>query len=581
MTKKVVNIGSAPNDGTGDDLRTAFDKLNQNFNDTYDKAVGSLQASTSSYNAGLPSFGGTVLVSSSGGTVQAVKIQDLVEYMRREVVGGKVAHVFIEMGQSNESGRAPIASAPTQNPITGVNIYKRPAIDSGTGQWETLTTNNNQYDALGDFGPTLQFGLRAQTEYFEVGRSEVYIIKVSKGGTSLAVDWLANNSTLWTAGFAGHVKPALQNLVDDPTIGLICIHGFFWDQGEADSNNQTYANAYQTNLTDFVNAVRNEIGLASLPFILRQEIAAIGYPYVNTVIAAQQAVAANMSNVYLMDPSAYTLKSDNLHLDAPSQIAYGNDRFDLIESLNKGMVYVGTPTTAGVQPAPVTSLSPVLEYTMRDDGNGKIMDETGNGNMGTMGNAVAIANQIASLPASAGSYIDTGVLMGQANTFAIVLEPQAVPSALAFIMGCFSKDPNNTALRKGMVIDVTDAGVYAATLADGSETNLNTDWVSTDAPATGSYVMIVFRADGTAGSGKLDFPATSTTISATFTGITEDTYTIGIGDVLSSDYFGSNPMPMNGAYAAVWDRMLTDTEVGNLYSEVQTSLANRATPITI
>jgi hypothetical protein len=35
MAKQTVNIGSSANDGTGDQLRTAFDKINDNFDETY------------------------------------------------------------------------------------------------------------------------------------------------------------------------------------------------------------------------------------------------------------------------------------------------------------------------------------------------------------------------------------------------------------------------------------------------------------------------------------------------------------------------------------------------------------------
>jgi len=35
MAKQTVGIGAAANDGTGDPLRTAFDKLNDNFNEVY------------------------------------------------------------------------------------------------------------------------------------------------------------------------------------------------------------------------------------------------------------------------------------------------------------------------------------------------------------------------------------------------------------------------------------------------------------------------------------------------------------------------------------------------------------------
>lgn len=40
MSKQTVQIGSAANDGTGDPLRTAFDKINDNFQEVYDKLGG-------------------------------------------------------------------------------------------------------------------------------------------------------------------------------------------------------------------------------------------------------------------------------------------------------------------------------------------------------------------------------------------------------------------------------------------------------------------------------------------------------------------------------------------------------------
>ena len=31
MTQQIINLGAAPNNGDGDNLRTAFDKVNENF----------------------------------------------------------------------------------------------------------------------------------------------------------------------------------------------------------------------------------------------------------------------------------------------------------------------------------------------------------------------------------------------------------------------------------------------------------------------------------------------------------------------------------------------------------------------
>jgi hypothetical protein len=36
MTKQTINIGTSPNKGNGDPLRTAFDKTNKNFTELYD-----------------------------------------------------------------------------------------------------------------------------------------------------------------------------------------------------------------------------------------------------------------------------------------------------------------------------------------------------------------------------------------------------------------------------------------------------------------------------------------------------------------------------------------------------------------
>ena len=35
MAKQTINIGTSANDGTGDPLRTAFTKINQNFTELY------------------------------------------------------------------------------------------------------------------------------------------------------------------------------------------------------------------------------------------------------------------------------------------------------------------------------------------------------------------------------------------------------------------------------------------------------------------------------------------------------------------------------------------------------------------
>ena len=44
MAKQEINIGNAANDGSGDPIRTAFDKVNDNFTEVYDD-IAAIEAS--------------------------------------------------------------------------------------------------------------------------------------------------------------------------------------------------------------------------------------------------------------------------------------------------------------------------------------------------------------------------------------------------------------------------------------------------------------------------------------------------------------------------------------------------------
>jgi hypothetical protein len=82
MAQLTINLGSYANDGTGDDLRTAFTKVNSNFNDLYSQLsglngqnIGSGTGIFSADTAGIMNFktltstGNTVTISSTSNTV--------------------------------------------------------------------------------------------------------------------------------------------------------------------------------------------------------------------------------------------------------------------------------------------------------------------------------------------------------------------------------------------------------------------------------------------------------------------------------------------------------------------------------
>jgi hypothetical protein len=94
MAQQVINIGSAPNDGTGDQLRTAFDKCNDNFTELY---------------AGGP--GGGAVDSVNGQTGDVVLTATDVDALKRD---GSNANSNINIGEYElKAGQFTLDTSPT------------------------------------------------------------------------------------------------------------------------------------------------------------------------------------------------------------------------------------------------------------------------------------------------------------------------------------------------------------------------------------------------------------------------------------------------------------------------------------
>lgn len=63
MAKQVINIGTTANDGTGDPLRSAFDKVNDNFTELYDDDAGDVNSITATAPIVRDSPDGNVTIS--------------------------------------------------------------------------------------------------------------------------------------------------------------------------------------------------------------------------------------------------------------------------------------------------------------------------------------------------------------------------------------------------------------------------------------------------------------------------------------------------------------------------------------
>jgi len=65
MAKQVINIGTTANDGTGDPLRSAFDKVNDNFTELYTDDAGDVNSVNAGTGISVNSTTGAVTVTNS------------------------------------------------------------------------------------------------------------------------------------------------------------------------------------------------------------------------------------------------------------------------------------------------------------------------------------------------------------------------------------------------------------------------------------------------------------------------------------------------------------------------------------
>lgn len=74
MAQQTINIGSVANDGTGDPLRTAFDKVNDNFTELYNDDAGDVNQVTGSGGITASPTTGNVVVSLDDDSITYAKL---------------------------------------------------------------------------------------------------------------------------------------------------------------------------------------------------------------------------------------------------------------------------------------------------------------------------------------------------------------------------------------------------------------------------------------------------------------------------------------------------------------------------
>ena len=206
----------------------------------------------------------------------------------------EIVHVFILSGQSNMVGAGEVSSQLsrnvgkgslewlTENPITAPHYQH---LRNEDGSWQQRDdVQICFFDRRGPLqpgygstqnkiGPELGFGCCIGDAFDE----PVLLIKIAWGGKSLAEDFrppsLEGKTGLYYTKILEHTKNVLRQadqLFPQLTGRTFLLEGFGWHQGWNDRINQSFNNAYEHNMIQFIKDIRRDLKEPALPFVIAE-----------------------------------------------------------------------------------------------------------------------------------------------------------------------------------------------------------------------------------------------------------------------------------------------------------------------
>lgn len=272
--------------------------------------------------------------------------------------------VFLYAGQSNADGRE------------YVQVYLPEYMKVGSAPYAPYT--HLKYASICGEPSTRTFGSRTLengTRYAfcdvanywidQASTTDFYAIKCAYGGTAIAPGVTAEKLPIWYAdatwmqthnaykgdditqdayknnnSLTKNLTDGLKSLVEGTLAaveGGYDVKAIMWHQGESDRNaSATYYTNFKTMIEYMRQAIYNITGDEAdktLPFIFGT-ICHSSTQYNAQVERAQLQVAADVTNVYYIDMSDVTLRSDNLHFDGPSTEYLGKQMYNKLVELN-------------------------------------------------------------------------------------------------------------------------------------------------------------------------------------------------------------------------------------------------------
>lgn len=147
MAQQLINIGTTANDGTGDPLRTAFDKINDNFTEVYSNITAAVEVSadTSPTLGGQLNVGGFSIISTNNGNIRLAPngtgsvVIDTIRVLDRTISSNSTDTALILRGNGTggvDIEKADILDGTIDNVIIGGST-------AAAGSFTTLSASGN------------------------------------------------------------------------------------------------------------------------------------------------------------------------------------------------------------------------------------------------------------------------------------------------------------------------------------------------------------------------------------------------------------------------------------------------------
>ena len=225
MAKQIINIGSAANDGSGDPLRSAFDKINDNFTEVYTELGGTTLSNISitGNTIGTDDTNGNIILSPNGtgdvviATAKSLQLTDHTDnaILKTDATGNLTASALVENGSFLTYGDLTINPA-TSTIQTEAGTAATEDITLAPGGGEVIVDGHILSDTTNtkDLGSATNvwrgiFGTKLTATGDRINITTVHTPATAKGvdgdligDIAVDVDYIYYCTTTWTDGVA-------------------------------------------------------------------------------------------------------------------------------------------------------------------------------------------------------------------------------------------------------------------------------------------------------------------------------------------------------------------------------------------